>query len=246
MRRKRRLTWATGVVAAVAIGGGAAAAAWAPGWWPLAWSELGWDVVDRIEVRGVGRLSEADVRAWAGVPDGVRLWEVEAGPIVARLERHPWIKSAAVHKRFPGTIGIDIEERIPAALARMGRGYVLIDPDGVVLEATPLDRGLPIIVGVSEKHPEGLATAAAVLAGFRAMAPSELRAEDLVVDVTSPGDPLVILTDGSRVRFGQGEYGDKWRRYVAVFQDLRGRASGARVVDLRFRDRVVVASEAGS
>lgn len=241
VRGKNRLVPA--VVVLAAIGGGAAA--WALGWLPLAWRELGWDAVDHIEVRGTGRLAAANVRAWAGIPRAAGLWGIEAEPIVLRLEQHAWIESAAVHKRFPGTIVIDIKERIPAALARMGRGSVLIDRNGVVLEPTLLDRGFPIIVGASEKRPEGLATAAAVLEGFRALAPAELRAEDLVIDVTSPRDPVVMLPDGSRVRFGHGEYGDKWRRYVAVHQDLRRRASGARVVDLRFRDRVVVASEAG-
>ena len=241
-RGKSRLVPA--LVVGAAIGGGAVA--WALGWVPFAWRELGWDTVDRIEVRGTGRLAAATVREWAGIPRAVGLWGIEAGPIVSRLEQRAWIESAAVHKRFPGTIVIDIKERIPAALARMGRGSVLIDRDGVVLEPTLLDRGFPIVVGASEKRPEGLVTAAAVLEGFRALAPSELRAEDLVVDVTLPTDPVVRLPDGSRVRFGQREYGDKWRRYVAVHQDLRGRASGARVVDLRFRDRVVVASEDGS
>ncbi len=245
IRRKGRLVYAAWAVGVVAIGGGAAAAVWALGWWPLAWSELEWDTVDRIEVRGVGRLAETDVREWANVPEGIRLWEVEAGPIVSRLERHPWIKSAAVHKRIPGTLVIDVEERIPAALARIGRGYMLTDPDGVVLEATPLDRGLPMIVGASEKHPESLATAAAVLNGFRAMVHSDLRAEDLVVDVTLPRDPVVIIPGGSRVRFGQGDYAVKWQRYAAVRADLNARAPGVRVVDLRFRDRVVVASGEG-
>jgi cell division septal protein FtsQ len=63
--------------------------------------------------------------------------------------------------------------------------------------------------------------------------------------VAAPRDPIVTLPNGSRVRFGEGEYPDKWRRYVAVHADVAQRMPGDRIVDLRFPGRAVVASAGG-
>jgi hypothetical protein len=53
-------------------------------------------------------------------------------------------------------------------------------------------------------------------------------------------DPIVRLPGGSRVRFGEGDYAAKWRRYLAIHVDVVARVPGARLVDVRFHDRAVV------
>jgi len=62
----------------------------------------------------------------------------------------------------------------------------------------------------------------------------------LVVDVASPEDLTVLLPNGTRVRFGRGDYVEKWRQYVRIHSDVARRVSGTRIVDLRFQDRAVV------
>ena len=243
-RRSRRLIGTAG--AAVVVGAAVIV------WWGDGWSlpefevgALGWDRLDRVEVSGAVRLSPDQVRAWADVPMGTGLWSLDPDLIVSRVAGRPWIRTVAIRKRFPGTLLIDVVERVPAAVARMERGWVLVDEEGRVIERTLLDRGFPRIVGASEKRPEGLAAAASVLEGFRAADPAFLRGEDLVVDVAAPRDPIVTLPNGSRVRFGEGDYADKWRRYVAVHADVAQRLPGDRIVDLRFPGRAVVASAGG-
>jgi cell division protein FtsQ len=216
--------------------------AWGLGAWLVesALDALGWDAIARVEVEGTVRLEPAQVRVWAEIPKRTGLWALAPEPIVARLERRAWINTVFVRKRFPNTLVIEVVERIPTAVAQTERGAVLIDAEGAVLEPTRLDTGFPLVVGASLKRPEGLAVAADLLAGLHAVDSTVFRAADVVVDVTAVRDPIVRLPGGSRVRFGEGDYAAKWRRYLAIHVDVVARVPGARLVDVRFHDRAVV------
>lgn len=222
--------------------GGLALLGTAAGIW---WTTTGWDAIERVEVNGTSRLSSDQVGTWAGVPRGVGLWALDPRPIAARLERRPWIKTVTVHKRFPHTLVLDVTERVPIAIVAADQGTpwrtpVWIDDEGAVLDVSRSDRGFPIVRGATAKPADGLVTAAKVLSAFRTLDTSLFPVEALVVDVSAPEDLTVLLPNGTRVRFGQGDYVEKWRQYVRIHTDVARRMPGTRVVDLRFQDRAVV------
>lgn len=219
-------------------------------WWGLGWWCGGsrqrvceWDAIERVEVRGMVRLSPDEVRRWAAVPPGARLVPLDASAVVARLSGRPWVRSVGVHKRFPDTLVVTIAERVPIAIAKTDRRSWLIDDEGTVITSTALDAGFPVVIGGSVSRPSGLAVAAALLRGYRAAGSPHLGSGGPVIDVSSPGDPVVQLAGGLRLRFGRGDYEAKWRRYLAIQRDVMERAPGPQLVDLRFRDRAVVMAQ---
>lgn len=82
------------------------------------------------------------------------------------VEALPWVETARIERRLPGTLVVTLEERTPLALWQRQGAVSLIDADGVVLTNTGLDRfaHLPLVVGpdAPTHAPTLLASVAAV------------------------------------------------------------------------------------
>src|SRR5690606_17339421 len=84
--------------------------------------------------------------------------DVDVEHVAQRLEARPWIRSARVEKRLPGTLIIGIDERRASAVLVDGASYVLIDDVGEpfkLLEPTDaVDEllRLPLITGLSQSE----------------------------------------------------------------------------------------------
>lgn len=83
-----------------------------------------------------------------------------------RIETLPWVKRAALTRRFPGQLDIHIEEREPFAVWRDGATLKLIDIDGRVLGPTNgrAAAHLPLVVG--SDAPREARALRILLAGF--------------------------------------------------------------------------------
>ena len=61
----------------------------------------------------------------------------------------PYVKSADVRMKFPGTVTINVEERIEVAYVNIPDGCVLIDKDGYALSIHPdIPDDIPVIEGI--------------------------------------------------------------------------------------------------
>lgn len=102
-----------------------------------------------IEIEGLSRLDRDEVLRWTGLAPGQNVFQVSADQAESRLLRHPWVLSASVERRLPGTYRIRIRENRPAALLSMGDLY-LVSNDAKVFKRTaegdPVD--LPVITGI--------------------------------------------------------------------------------------------------
>lgn|GEM_PF-1300960 len=100
--------------------------------------KLGWDRVRTVEVLGVVRLAEADIRQAAGVPLGASLMNLPLDAVAARIEKVPGVEKARVVRRPPGRLVINITERRAVAMTLTGSGrsesggIMLIDSGGML------------------------------------------------------------------------------------------------------------------
>jgi hypothetical protein len=115
-----------------------------------------------------------------------------------------------------------------------------------VIGLTALDRGFPVVRGGVAVRPAALVTAAQILAAFRVAEVRIAAIESVVIDVSTPDDPIVELPDALRVRFGREGFIEKWRRVQAIRENVALRIAGPKVVDLRFSDRAVVSEWSGA
>ncbi len=217
----------------------------------MAWAD-GCFMIRTVDLTETRRVSRDQVLALLDLPTDRGLLRTDPAVLQRALETHPWIRRASVRRMFPETLAVDVQEREPVAILRTGGRDFLVDYEGVLLAERPTqdDETLPVLKGVDYveavfREPwtaERLQTGIA-LAGLLGQAVGR----PPVVDLGTPGD-FVAYDAGFRVRFGDGQFGDKVDRYRQVSDRVfdrwgdRERAASARQVevDLRFRDKVIV------
>ncbi len=117
-----------------------------------------------VDLRTDGRLSEAQLHAWADVKPGENLFGLDLLRVKRNLEAVPAISSAAVDRVLPDTLRVRVVERRPVAQVLVYRrraegDYVRLlyqmDGDGYVMEPSPapeqLSQGvswLPLFTGI--------------------------------------------------------------------------------------------------
>ena len=96
--------------------------------------------VKSVDVRGTNRSSSADiVKIVSGQTQRSGSINADLEDIRARVEKLPFIKTAAVSRVLPNGMRVDVVERIPQAVARLQGGDFLIDGDGEVLAPAKKD-----------------------------------------------------------------------------------------------------------
>lgn len=96
--------------------------------------------VNNVQVNGSTHLTSQEIANIAAVSDDSTLLRLDSAGIKERLEDNAWVQSASVHRVFPDTIIIDIEEREPGAVAKINdKSNWVISTDGTWLSAATTD-----------------------------------------------------------------------------------------------------------
>ncbi|NPU98694.1 MAG: FtsQ-type POTRA domain-containing protein [Candidatus Omnitrophica bacterium] len=91
--------------------------------------------VQEITIEGHHRVTGDEIRALAAIPPGTNIWLIRLEELGARLETHPYIRTAAVRRIPPKRIHLSIVEREPVAffLREEDGGLYGLALDGMVL-----------------------------------------------------------------------------------------------------------------
>lgn len=153
-RRSARRRW--GVAAVVLLGAAAVAAGALFGGrllWKRCFSENDYFAVRAIDITTDGSLDPALVREYAGVREGMNIFDADPAAIRSNLLAVPVVATASAGRRFPDTLVIDIAERFPVArLGTRASGTPLAaDATGHVLGPSSVRPELPIVSGIRDK-----------------------------------------------------------------------------------------------
>lgn len=88
----------------------------------------------RIDVAGLSRLSEEHVRTLAEISPGDNLLAMDMEQIRLALTRDPWIESATVKRILPGSLSIQVVERVPSYLVNYEGGLYYCDESGRLID----------------------------------------------------------------------------------------------------------------
>jgi cell division protein FtsQ len=155
-----------------------------------------------LDVVGTTSLTRAEVERLSGLSSSTNVLWFDPGAVERRLESDPWVATATVSRRLPGTIQISVVERVPVAMIRDERGFTVVAADGVALTTVERDPALPEIVVVAGSsarwgNAQARAAAARAIAGLAGGSrPGVVRA------VVWSGSLTVELDGGTRVEFG--------------------------------------------
>ena len=161
--------------------------------------------VRSVEVRGNDHTSADDVRRLVTADvEKTGVWNADLGELRAKIEKFAYVKSASVSRLLPGSIRVDLVERVPSALVRMSSGNYIVDAEGVLLEKAPNDHSFPFAMhGWDESKTEKAMTEnLARLKLYKKML-DEWRQFDLAsrvkhVDLSSLREPTATIEDSGR------------------------------------------------
>jgi cell division protein FtsQ len=226
----KRRSWRRRGIALLAV-----VAVGVPWWGPFALRPLAFFRVRQVEVHGVRWMDPSVVVARLQVDTTHSVWE-DLGVLAARVREHPQVRDAAVARRLPGTLVVDVEEYVPVALVPGPDGFQAFDASG---RALPLDPSriavdapvlpardtllLSLLGQLRDEAPDVYARVSAVRRRGR---------DELVVSAVLPTGELPVRArpDVTPARLAQ---------ILPVGADLARRGLTARELDLRFRDQVI-------
>lgn len=198
----------------------------------------GFFAVRAVQVDGASPLIEDAVRAAAGV-EGKQIWQVQPDAVAAAVAGVPGVRQASVRRALPNRVTISVEERMPAAVWRVGDDDLVVDEEGVVLDAPPMG-GLPLIHFLDGtpglKAGDRLDGDAVRLVRELALSLGAAVGQRAVRFEYSSGGGLDIVTDGGvRVRFGDGQnLAYKLELWRAITEQIKKERLTPTEIDLRF------------
>lgn len=182
--------------------------------------------LEEVEVTGTERLDADEVIAAADLPLGTSTLRLRLDAAEARVEALPLVRDATARRLDPLTVRIEVTERVPALNVTGVGERVMVDRDGVVVEAGRLDDLPEIVVGTAPPPPgervDDLPALANAHRAWRGLS-GPLRTEVVRYLADGPDELDLELASGVRVHFGRAERVDeKVRALGAVLEDLDG------------------------
>ena len=241
---RRVALWGAPAALIVGIGAGAVLSGWSPGQGPAhdlssallsATGALGL-TVDDIEVEGRTTTDTATILAALGAHAGSPILAVNPAHAKEQLEALPWVRSASIERRLPGTIYVRLVERVPLAVWQHDKKWELIDRDGTVIPVSDLSRfaNLPTVVGGDQaRH------GAADLIDLLSSEP------DLAARVTAiilVGDRRwdLRIDNAIEVMLPEDDAAGAWTRLAKLERINRLLQRDVQTVDMRLPDRLVM------
>ena len=205
--------------------------------------------VQKVDVRGVSRITREEVVALTGITPGQNLLSLRLKLVGQQIARNPWVDSVRVQRFFPGTVAVSIVERQPVAVVNMGLLYYL---DGKGEPFKTLNFGdqldLPVVTGFTEEElaSEPVATREALRSVCELLEVLKSHGSFILADVSeihydsSHGLTMFTTSGALPIKVGSGDFAGKLTRFAQIYQTLISQRPVLQYIDLDYSDRIIV------
>ena len=198
---------------------------------PLLARRMAFFHVHRIEIVGAHYVAPNDILSRLRVDTLSSVWD-PTGPLEARIQRHQAVRKAVVHRKLPGTLVVEITERVPVALVPASGGFSVYDARGVALPIDP--------ASVTVDAPVLMQRDTALLRLLGAMRTEMPTLYARVSMVRRAGrDELILQLKTEPVRAMQDVTLQRLADLEPVEADLARKQLRVSEIDLRYRDQVI-------
>lgn len=90
--------------------------------------------LEDVEITGLSRLAEDRVRTVAGIEPGSNLLALSMERVRSEIGRDPWVESVAVTRVLPGTLKIQVVEKVPSFLVQYRETLYYADGSGRIID----------------------------------------------------------------------------------------------------------------
>lgn len=176
-------------------------------------------------------ISSDDVRAvLIAQQDRLNFFTLEIAQIQKQLENMPWVYSAAIRKRWPGTLKIHIVEQ---SIVAIWNNRALLNRFGEIIAASPDSLGNKYVAlyGEDQFANEILVTYIKI---HQLLKVNHFKIASLSSDKRHSCD--IILQNGMKLRLGQEQKLDRIQRFLSVFPLIKKKYDIKTIsyVDLRY------------
>ena len=192
-------------------------------------------VVSNIEVEGRTTTDRATILAALGAGRGTPILAVDPDRARRRLESLPWVRSAVIERRLPGTLFVHLVEREPLAVWQHDGRQELIDRQGEVIPVRDLSRfaRLPTVVGSdAARHAAALLAMLATQPGLASRVTAAIRVDDRRWNLRLDHRIDVLLPEEDAAA--------AWARLAQLERTKRLLQRDVETVDMRLPDRLVL------
>jgi cell division protein FtsQ len=192
-------------------------------------------VVSDIEVEGRETTEAATIMAALAAGRGTPILAVSPSRAKQQLESLPWVRSAAIERRLPGTIWVRLVERHPLAVWQHGGKQELIDREGAVIPVKDLSRfaRVPTVVGEdAARHAAALIDMLAHEPELAARVTAAIRVDDRRWNLRVDKAIDVLLPEENAAA--------AWTHLAAIERENSLLKRDIQTVDMRLPDRVVL------
>lgn len=101
--------------------------------------------IKNIVVENNNIIGSDEIIKQSGIVKGNNIFTVSLKSYKDNIKQNPYVMDVNIHKKFPDTINITINERKAAFYAQIEKKYIIIDKNGVVLEKKDNLNGMKLI-----------------------------------------------------------------------------------------------------
>lgn len=208
--------------------------------------------IQKITVEGNNVVTEQEILKLAEVKLGSEIGKVDLYSTRQNILRNNFIKDVVTFTEYPGTLRIQVTERVPIAVVNPNEN-IFIDAEGVLISHEMSRRlmDMPLLSGYFNKAElspgkrltdENITNAINILIASKEVSPDlyHLVSE---IQIRENGDATLYSAEfGVPIMFGRGETIDKLEKLDAFWKDVvrRQGAQALQYVDLRFDNQIVV------
>ena len=167
-----------------------------------------WEVHE-VQITGNTRASTPAIMHLANIRKSDHLLDIDLEATQSEIERHPWVKSATIHRDYPSTIRVEVEEYEPVLLLALERLYY-VDEEGTPFRSAKSNQlDYPVLTGIrpdlAQNQPDH---ARAVIAGalrlYRAIETHPQIGPSQISEIHFSNEVgfELVLRSGSRLVFG--------------------------------------------
>jgi len=183
-------------------------------------------LVKDIRFEGLNNVEGDEVLKLLGTVKGENIFLVDTNVLAQKVKLHPLIAQAVVQKKYPGTLILEIRERLPAALILNKDRMVEVDSQAIILRVydTWPQKDCPVLTGVEVPETIGPGQKISNLNLQKGLlvigqASSELKTLIGEIHISEDGQLLIYLTNKIKVKMG---FGEEYSAKLKILEELLG------------------------
>lgn len=203
-----------------------------------------------VQIAGNRALRRDDVLYLLALPPERTLLQLDLPSMAARLTRHPYVKSVTIRRRFPATLSVAMQERVPYLVVASKWQRMVMDVEGVVLRPfmPSRDRQLPqfnlrrkrALTPGMRLQQEDVRRAVALVQAYQT-SPLVTMMHLVALEVEASGISIWHIEPYAfDIRIGAEDVQGQLRRLATVLPYITQQNLAVQRVDISYRQRVIV------